>query len=132
MDTENKRKLALELLKLTQPVTQPDYGDVPESVRTQLSLAQEKHASVFLDLYVKLYSEEQLQAQFDFYSSEMGKSILKTQSEVNREFVRILPELNQEQNHPEPDPEELNELLKNVKTRRVIQVEKKPPDESDT
>lgn len=131
MDTEKKREIATELLTLTQQGIQPEFNDAPEAPKAQLSQFQEKQASVFVDLYVEHYSLEQLQAQLDFYTSEMGKSILKTQSELNREFRRILPELTQELSHPEADPEDLQELLNKVKSRRVIKMRKKPPDESD-
>ena len=128
MDTEKKRLLAAELLGLTRDGIQLEGYSVDESMRDHRQRFQKAQRIALLDLYVKHYSEDQLQAQIDFHTSDMGKSILKARTEFAKEFRELLPSIVKEFGQTELSSEQLRGFLKGAKPSLTIQARKTPPD----
>ena len=88
MDTERIRKLAEEVVDLTvmnRVRYSANLNGAPDPVmaeKMRLRIRQEQIA-----LYIKHYEPAQLQALLDFYSTDIGKSILDSQRRVSDELT---------------------------------------------
>ena len=88
MNAVEKKQAALELLKLRQWGTQmpPPLGDRVREVRAEL--------------YAEHFSEQQLKALLDFYGSDVGQTIVETESQIAKDFEKrvnaLAVELNEE------------------------------------
>jgi len=51
-----------------------------------------------VDLYVKHFTEEQLECQLAYFTSEMGKSILKAQQLIYTDYPTIMEEIGKKLN----------------------------------
>ena len=128
MDTEKKRLMAVELLEITRDGIQLESDAISEPMRDHRQRFEDAQRTVLLDLYVKHYSEDQLQAQIDFHTSDMGKSILKARTEFAKEFRELLPSIVKEFGQTELSSEQLRGFLKGAKPSLTIQARKTPPD----
>ena len=128
MDTEKKRLMAVELLEFTRDGIQLESDAISEPMRDHRQRFEDAQRTVLLDLYVKHYSEDQLQAQIDFHTSDMGKSILKSRAEFAKEFRELLPSVVKRLGQAELSSEELQGLLKGAKPSLTIQARKTRPD----
>jgi hypothetical protein len=100
MTSQQKRQAAMNLLVLRRwGMAEPPYK-LPADLNELRLRHLEKLRAVMADLYSECFSEQQLKALLDFYGTEMGKSILDTESEVASRFQERLrdlaPQLNDE------------------------------------
>ena len=142
MDSERKRDIAEKLLELTHQTEQLEYDGASGVMTPVLAQLREKQRTLMLELYVEYYSEEQLRSELAFYTSEIGESIVKARSEIAKRLREKLPELVKGIGHSESSGDieirssklssaQAQELLKNLKSCRVIEPKKSPPDEDD-
>ena len=54
--------------------------DTPDAIKEMRGRVHEKVREAAAELYVEHFSDEQLNAMLDFYGSELGQSIIETQS----------------------------------------------------
>jgi len=84
MDTREKRKLAEKVVDLTvmnrarATATVNNKPDPEMTEKLKLRMREEQ-----TELYVKHFDSDQLLALLDFYTTEMGKSILESQKRVS-------------------------------------------------
>jgi hypothetical protein len=100
MTKQEKRQAAMDVLALRRCWAAEPPPSLPAEL-TELYLRQlEQLRGVMAELYSEHFSDEQLQALLDFYGSEMGKSIVNTDSEITSRFQERLrdlsPTLNEE------------------------------------
>ena len=88
VDTDRKRKLAEDVVDLTvmnRVRSSASLNGIPDpetAEKMRLRMRQEQ-----IELYIKHYEPEQLQALLDFYSTDIGKSILESQCRVADELA---------------------------------------------
>lgn len=105
MNFEEKQKIANKILDITtRPFMFPKV-EIQDPARELFQTMMDKRLEIMAEAYAKLYSDEQLQALFDFHCSEMGKSLYETQLLINKEMRRREPEINKL-----PETKELNSL----------------------
>lgn len=95
VDTDKKRELAEKVVDLTvmnrirSSATLNGSPDPEMAERSRQRMRQEQ-----IELYIKHYEPEQFLALLDFYSTDIGKSILESQRKVSDELAagtRIMP-----------------------------------------
>jgi len=83
MSGDQKRELAEKVVDQTvmhrMKITSDSNGSNPQLTEKFRSQMREQQ----IDLYCKHFEIEQLQALLDFYSTEMGKSILESQKRLS-------------------------------------------------
>ena len=88
MDTESKRELAEKVVDLTVMnrarsfATTNGASDPAMAEKIRLRMRQEQ-----IELYMKHYEPEQFVALLDFYNTDIGRSILESQSKVSDELA---------------------------------------------
>jgi len=146
VDTEEKRKLAKQLLELKHDEG-PLESDNASALMASLAIQfREKQRALMLELYLENYSEEQLLAEIAFYTSEVGESILRVKSEIAKQLRAALPELVKGVGHSESSgsgdmkmeirraklsPEQAQQLIKDLKLRGIIPTKETPDFEDD-
>lgn len=87
MDTDRKRELAEKVVDLTVMNRVRSFAnlngvpdaEMAENLRSRMRQQQ-------TELYLKHFEPEQLRALLDFYSTEIGQSILESQKKVSEEI----------------------------------------------
>jgi len=99
MTDEEKRRAARALIELRQFWGPPKLpANTPGELGELLARYFERMRGVMADLYVEHFSDQQVQAQLDFYGSETGKAILEKESEITAHFQDRVRELSRELN----------------------------------
>jgi hypothetical protein len=98
MTNQEKRQAALHLLELRGSFGAPRNLPPGHPLLSQL----EKMRGVMAELYSEHFSDQQLQAQLDFYESDLGKSIVETEFKFQEHFVERMNEEASKQSSASP------------------------------
>lgn len=131
MALERKRLLASKLLRLTGSADLPSSRDAPDSLAQAMKRLNEMQFEAMTDLYVKYFSEEQLNYQLDYYQSEIGQSILETGRAIYAELPPMLASLTEQLNLENSNLQEHEKGDFIVQSSSSIPEANEPPDESD-
>ena len=99
MTPEERRRSASEIVRLRRLfVASSAAEDMPPQFRELRERHLQKVRDIMVDIYVEQFSDEQLLALLEFYGSEKGKSITKTESVIAERFRQRVKELGVELN----------------------------------
>lgn len=90
MNPDEKRKLVERLVALTMPELVCDAKSVAEETVEFASRLREKLLQKQIELHIKHLEPEQIQALLDFYDTDMGASILKSQAKIEEELANTV------------------------------------------
>jgi hypothetical protein len=92
MASERNKELASELLTAKGFTRSFADADVPEKFAEAHRAFRTRYFELLVELYAELYDENQLAAELNFYESDIGKSIIRAQEEIQAELKRRAPE----------------------------------------
>lgn len=98
MSQDQKRDMACELLRITGAADPPDFGSQSNAHADMIENYTKLQLDALTDLYVEHFTREQLQSQLDYYRSEIGQSILRVQSDINKQYPQMLTKISEQLN----------------------------------
>jgi len=98
MTPEERRRSALEIIQLRRLFGSDPAPEVPPQFREVRERHLQKIRDLMVDIYAEVFSDEQLQDLLEFYGSEKGKAITKTESVIAERFRQRVKELGAELN----------------------------------